>query len=253
MTDAPEGIDDDDAPEVVDLSEELAERRALTWRERIDGPDRYGALLLLIVATIVATVALREHTWERFVAIAFAGVMLLFALRTSQAPRRLRLWTAAVLPILLLLTALAAARRSEEAPIRTAIAVAITLMLLAVLLAIVRRLTTHLTVSWNTIAGALCVYLLFGMVFASLYSVAGHVQDNLLFAQQDDFDSADTIYFSLITLSTVGYGDLTMRSDVTRIMSAIEALVGQIYLITAVGLLVGNLGRRRRGVRNRLS
>jgi hypothetical protein len=37
-----------------------------------------------------------------------------------------------------------------------------------------------------------------------------------------------------------------MRADITRIMSAMEALLGQIYLITAVGLLIGNLGRARR-------
>jgi hypothetical protein len=37
-----------------------------------------------------------------------------------------------------------------------------------------------------------------------------------------------------------------MRTDLTRIMAAMEALLGQIYLITAVGLLIGNLGRRRR-------
>ena len=44
----------------------------------------------------------------------------------------------------------------------------------------------------------------------------------------------------------MGYGDLTMRADPMRIAAAMEALLGQIYLITAVALLVGNLGRRRR-------
>ncbi len=113
------------------------------------------------------------------------------------------------------------------------------------LVAIVNRLSRHLTISWDTVLGALCVYLLFGMVFATAYQVAGHAQGRRLFAQQNGFDNVDTIYFSLVALATVGFGDLTMRSDVTRILAAIEALLGQIYLVTMVAVLVGNLGRRR--------
>lgn len=243
------GIEGDDGPEVLDLRTELAGRRGLTWRERLGGTDRYGVLLLLIIATIVASVVLHDNEWERFIAVAMVGVMLLFALRTSEAPKPLQRLAIAVVPVLVVATASATARGSDAAAIRVGVAVLMTVLLLAVLLAIVRRLSTHLTISWGTILGALCVYLLFGMVFSAAYSVAGHLQDDLLFVQQDGFSNADTIYFSLITLTTVGFGDLTMRSDVTRIMSAMEALLGQIYLITAVGLLVGNLGRRRRSRR----
>src|SRR5688572_828632 len=103
------------------------------------------------------------------------------------------------------------------------------LLLLSVLFAIVYRLSTHLNISWPTILGALCVYLVFGMVFASTYAFAGHLQNGALFVQQQGFTSADTLYFSLVTLTTVGFGDLTMRADVTRIMAAMEALLGQIY------------------------
>jgi NAD/NADP transhydrogenase beta subunit len=122
----------------------------------------------------------------------------------------------------------------------------VTLLLIAVQVAIVRRLSTHLTISWDTIMGALCVYLLFSMIFAGLYSVVGHLENGRLFAQQNEFTSTDALYFSLTTLTTVGFGDLSMRADVTRIAAAMEGLLGQIYLITAVALLVGNLGQRRR-------
>ncbi len=250
MTRPPGGAGGDDGPEIVDLREELADRRVLTWRERWGGADRYGVLLLLIVATIVLSVVLRENEWERFVSIVMVGVMLLFALRTSHASKRLQRVAIAVVPVLLLATAAAAARGRDAEVIRVVISLVMTVLLLAVLLAIVRRLSTHLTISWNTILGALCVYLLFGLLFSAAYSVAGHLQDNLLFVQQRGFNSTDTLYFSLITLTTVGYGDLTMRSDVTRIMSAMEAMLGQIYLIIAVGLLIGNLGRRRRSPRD---
>jgi voltage-gated potassium channel Kch len=240
------GPDTQDEREVVDLRRELRDRRDVSWRERLGGTDRYGVLLLLIIITIVVTVVLRDNTWERFASVTMIGVMLLFALRTSGASMQLQRLAIAFVPVCIVATAIAAGWGEDGQAVRIGIASLMTVLQAAVLLAILRRLATHLTISWNTILGALCIYLLFGMAYSSAYAIAGHAQDGKLFVQQDAFTSADTIYFSLVTLTTVGYGDLTMRTDLTRIMAAMEALLGQIYLITAVGLLIGNLGRRRR-------
>ncbi|MDH4112412.1 MAG: potassium channel family protein [Actinomycetota bacterium] len=243
---AEQATPNEDEREVVDLSRELGDTTEMSWRERWGGPDRYGVLLILILSTIVAAVVLVDGRWERLVAVAMVGAMLLFALRTSQASKGLQRSAIVAVPVCIAATVFATAGGGDSASVRTGISVLMTLLLLAVLLAIVRRLSTHLTISWNTILGALCVYLVFGMTFSSAFAVAGHVQDGPLFVQQAGFTNADTIYFSLVTLTTVGFGDLTMRTDVTRIMAAMEALLGQIYLITAVGVLIGNLGRRRR-------
>ena len=51
------------------------------------------------------------------------------------------------------------------------------------------------------------------------------------------------IYFSFTTLTTTGYGDLTPVLSVGRVLSVLEMLIGQIYLVTVIGLLVGNLRR----------
>jgi hypothetical protein len=53
-------------------------------------------------------------------------------------------------------------------------------------------------------------------------------------------------YFSFTTLATVGYGDLTARSNFGHTLSVFEAVIGQVYLVTVVSLIVGNLGRRSR-------
>jgi voltage-gated potassium channel Kch len=52
-------------------------------------------------------------------------------------------------------------------------------------------------------------------------------------------------YFSYITLSTTGYGDLTPEPEVGRMLAVAEVLLGQIYLVTIVALIVANLRRRR--------
>jgi hypothetical protein len=234
-----------DATDVVGRLDGTEGRGRLSWQERLSGPDRYAALLILIVVAIVALVVLDQHEWERVTSVGLVGVMLVFALRTSQAPVAWQWVAVAAVPVIVVATAVAAS--SGEGPtIRAAVAATVTLLLIAVQVAIVRRLSTHLTISWDTIMGALCVYLLFSMIFAGLYSVVGHLENGRLFAQQNEFTSTDALYFSLTTLTTVGFGDLSMRADVTRIAAAMEGLLGQIYLITAVALLVGNLGQRRR-------
>ena len=60
-------------------------------------------------------------------------------------------------------------------------------------------------------------------------------------------DRQDQLYFSFVTLATVGYGDLTPAGGVTRSFAVAEMLSGQIYLLTVVSLIVSNLPARRQG------
>jgi hypothetical protein len=52
------------------------------------------------------------------------------------------------------------------------------------------------------------------------------------------------VYFSFVTMATVGYGDLLAQGGVGRALAVTEGILGQVYLVTAVAALVGNLGRR---------
>ena len=56
----------------------------------------------------------------------------------------------------------------------------------------------------------------------------------------------DYIYFSFVTMTTVGYGDYTSALNVGRMLAVMEAIFGQLYLITVVSLVVQNLGTKRR-------
>ena len=69
---------------------------------------------------------------------------------------------------------------------------------------------------------------------------------NALFAQQAHATSSDYVYFSFVTMTTVGYGDLTAAGTLARGCAVLEALLGQVYLVTIVAVLVSNLGVRGR-------
>jgi voltage-gated potassium channel Kch len=106
---------------------------------------------------------------------------------------------------------------------------------------------THPVVDGATVLGALSVYLLIGLFFASVYGVIASIGSGPLFAQAlGDGSSIDWTYFSFVTLTTVGFGDITARADIARVLAVSEALLGQIYLVTVVALLIGNIGRERR-------
>jgi hypothetical protein len=92
----------------------------------------------------------------------------------------------------------------------------------------------------------LAIYLLAGMFFSFIYGLIGAIDANALFAQTSHPNREDELYFSFVTLSTVGYGDLSPAGGVPRAFAVAEMLIGQIYLVTIVSLIVTNLPAARR-------
>ena len=221
----------------------------MTWLEHLRQPDRYGIVLLLIVIAMFAIAIFDEGLVGKAISIVILGATLLFALRTSRASRRIRRVAWICVPTLLIVSFIVAADDSEIG--REALSVIVGIVVLAVLVAIVARISVHLTVSGSTLLAGLCIYLLIGLFYATVYGFIDVSSSGRLFVQTSTPSATDTLYFSFITMTTVGYGDLTPAENVTKILAATEALSGQIYLVTAVALLVGNLGRTRRRLTER--
>ena len=112
----------------------------------------------------------------------------------------------------------------------------------AIAWSIVRR--RHIDV--QTVLGALCIYVLLGMFWAFAFAAIGAFGSDPFFAQEASPTSASYLYFAYVTLTTVGYGDLTASGNLGRALAVLDALLGQIYLVTVVALLVSQLGRTSR-------
>jgi hypothetical protein len=95
------------------------------------------------------------------------------------------------------------------------------------------------------VLGVLSLYILIGMLFAFVYGAIDLLADEPLSAGHEAATVSECLYFSFITLTTVGYGDLSSSSDLGHTLSMFEARLGQIYLVTVVSVLVSNLGRPR--------
>jgi hypothetical protein len=98
-------------------------------------------------------------------------------------------------------------------------------------------------ISANRIVGAICVYLMLGVIWALSYAlmeatIPGSFKGLTVQATSSSWNP-DWIYFSFVTLSTLGYGDITPLTYTARALSYFEAIVGQFYLAVLVAGLVG--------------
>ena len=133
----------------------------------------------------------------------------------------------------------------DGAATRLANLLLVTLAPPALVIGVARSLRARNRVTIEAVFGVLCLYILIGMFFAFIYGSIDRIGPNPFFAQEVQATVANCLYFSFTTLTTVGYGDLTAASNLGHTLAVSEALVGQIYLVTVVSLIVGNLGRRR--------
>jgi hypothetical protein len=98
-------------------------------------------------------------------------------------------------------------------------------------------------VNARSVAGAICVYVLFGLVFMFVYGILATVDSSPFFAQGTDGTRPLRLYFSYVTLATLGYGDYTAAGNLGHALAILEALIGQLYLVTVVAVVVTRLGR----------
>jgi hypothetical protein len=96
-------------------------------------------------------------------------------------------------------------------------------------------------------AGAISAYLLLGLLFTYLYAFLGAVGQPPLSGLDDDARLNEYLYFAFTTLTTTGYGDLSPVTNVARATAILEALLGQLYLVTVLALVVGRIRPIRRG------
>jgi drug/metabolite transporter (DMT)-like permease len=119
---------------------------------------------------------------------------------------------------------------------------------IAIATGLYRHVREEQAVTIRTMFGVLCIYLLIGMLFSFVFSAIDRFGPGHFFVDPHQFshNQSDFLYFSFTTITTTGYGDFVAATNLGRSMAIAEALTGQIYLVTVVALIVGNLRPRRR-------
>lgn len=216
---------------------------AEVWR----ATDSYGLVLILLLITYFLMLVVPEGPALRVTIVVLQGATTLFALRTSGVSRR-RLRVATTVFVTAVVS-LGTVRVLGFLPDYPGLAEALSgVLLLLAPVAIMRNILGHDRVDSKTVLGAVCVYVLIGMVFAFLYVTLARASGGELFVS-GTATYANCLFFSFITMTTVGYGNLVPASGLGQALAVLEALLGQVFLVTFVARLVSLYGMSASGTR----
>jgi hypothetical protein len=212
-----------------------------------EAPFRYGAVLAIVTAFMVLEVLSPDADWSRAAGIAMASAALSVAIATSKERaevRRVRtLALDAVAIILVILIWAGALSDALTFVVGSLIVAAIPFALGGGLI----RLINNEGVTVQAVAGALAIYVLIGMLFASAIGFVTAVDSSPYFAQGAHVNNGDVVYYSFTVMTTTGFGDYTASQPIGHALAVLEMLTGQLYLVTVIGILIGNfVGRRLR-------
>jgi hypothetical protein len=208
------------------------------------GGFRYGGVLLLSVAIAVFALTAPEGPGARTIEQLAAGALLVVAVLTSRAPLRTRRAVGTAVVITLAITGAGAATGVAEPAVSFAV---IALMLAAtagVILGGMVRLIVERGVVLQAVLGAVTIYVLAGLTFAFVIGAIADGVHGAYFASGNDGVQSERVYYSFTVLTTTGFGDFTAAQQGGRALAVLEMLTGQIYLVTVIAMLVGNLRRR---------
>lgn len=221
--------------------------------------DRFGWLLTLTYLTVAAQMAVDfEDTFadvgaEVGVVLAqlVATAMLLLAIRACGVSRRWRaiLTVVAIAGLgarLLVLTG-TLLTRSQGHQVKVIGPWGSLLLVGLVFMFVGYRLSQHRKVTASTLLGSITAYLLIPLMFYYAFVVVDSVQSTPFFGRPAG--GPEYMYFSLTTVTTLGYGDPSPATSIGQLLAATEALVGQLYLVVVVALIVGLMASRWSGRR----
>ena len=213
-------------------------------------PSEQKSISPVLGITLVAMLLsplLTENSWSRGMEVALIGLSAVVALHRTGTRAVIR---HAGIAIVVLATVVAAAIPVAQTSAGTLTQLAaglFALLLLVTPVLVMVRLMLRPRITIDTLAGALTAYLQIGIFFGALYLFVSLVTDpSPFFAQTTAPGYSDFEYFSFITMTTVGYGDLTPATHIGQTLATFEAVGGQVFLVTVVALTVSNLGRPTR-------
>lgn len=200
-------------------------------------------LLLIVLHPLTADLALGRRLYEALLTLVFLAAFLQVfqrrGFRTAAVvlglPTLVANWTGFALPDL------------PTAPLAVALHLLAALFLGLAVAAVLRDIIEARAVTLDSLCGAFAGYLVVSLIFFHLYSVLETVWPGSFRAGSDvlkelsdpDRRRSVLIYFSMVTMTTVGYGDVVPASQAARVLACLEALAGQFYIAVILAELIG--------------
>jgi hypothetical protein len=198
--------------------------------------DSYASLLVLLLANLFLLELVDDPRWGAIGSTLLSAAALVVAISDPEAGHHVHKshWIligvcVALAPLVLVINSARIVGLTYLLPVA--------LLVTATLPITLNRILHHRRVTSETILGALCVYVLIGLLYAFLYLAVADFRDTF-FAQPGAHEQSEYLYFSFVTLTTLGFGDLSPAPGLPQALTVSEALLGNIFLVTLVARLV---------------
>lgn len=210
-------------------------------------PGNFTILLCVLLALILIPPFFAPERGDRLIIPALLSVVVLLTLRTfTQSRSQFLIGLALAVPSLVGRWMIFF---TQSRPLLIFFSLAWILFLLLAVTFILRLVLTSRRVTYDSISGAICGYLLFGVTCSFIFGLIeifypgsfgeggvpinfhigpGHVRQQMF----------KLIYFSLVTLASLGYGDIVPVSPPARAMAAVEGIAGEFYIAVLIARLV---------------
>lgn len=199
--------------------------------------DSYASLLVLLLANFFLLEIVDDPRWGAIGSTLLSAAALVVAISDPDAGERvtLRHWLligacVALAPLVLLVNSASIVGLTYLLPI--------VLLVTATLPVTLSRVLQHRRITYETVLGALCAYVLIGLLFAFLYLAVNDLRHGAFFAQPGPHSQGEFLYYSFVALTTLGFGDLSPSVGLPQALTVLEALFGNVFLVTLVARLV---------------
>ena len=199
--------------------------------------DSYASLLVLLLANFFLLELVDDKRWGVIGSTLLAAAALVVAISDPDTGHTInrRQGISIVLAVLLAPVVLFV---TSDSIIGLTYLLPAALLVTATLPVTLSRVLHHRRVTYETVLGALCTYVLLGLLFAFAYLALDAISDGPFFVQPGLHKESEYLYFSFVTLTTLGFGDLSPAVGLPQALTALEALVGSVFLVTLVARLV---------------
>ena len=198
--------------------------------------DSYASLLVLLLANFFLLELVDDERWGAIGSTLLAAAALVVAISDPSTGHRITRRHAIQILACIALAPLVLIVNSAQVLALTFL-LPVVLLVTATLPVTITRVLRHRRVTHETVLGALCAYVLLGLLFAFVF-LAIEELSGPFFAQPGEHPQSEYLYFSFITLTTLGLSASTPSVGLPQALTALEALAGSVFLVTLVARLV---------------
>ncbi|WP_019504364.1 potassium channel family protein [Pleurocapsa sp. PCC 7319] len=204
--------------------------------------NKYTQLLIALIANFVLAPFLRGNRGELALSLISLYAIIIIVKTFSLNPKFFRLYSGiALLTFLLEIVGRMELYGSWRLAFLLLIQVVYIFYLGMAIYLILRDILLSQEITIDTIRGGICVYLLIGFVWALLYGITASLDSNAFSQPIVEIESyGRAVYFSFTTLTTLGYGDIIPVSPLAKMLTNLEAIIGQLYPAILIAILVGS-------------